>query len=131
MRVLVSDWLNSREEQLSVFEDDDEIILKRQAETLLLGAQLTSTVADNAALHSWMRLGAASLNHFQGALAQKPGTGALWLVHTLRGAYDVDGLCGGLQTLLNQRDTWRATVARHVRPALNFKPTSLRSQPYQ
>ena len=130
MRALVSDWLNSREEQLSVFEGDDEIILKRQAETLLLGVQLTSTVADNAALYSWMRLGAASLNHFQGALAQKPDTGALWLIQTLRGAWDEAGLFGCLQNLLNQRDTWRSTAARLVRPALNLKPIPLRSQPY-
>ncbi len=130
MRALVSDWLNSRKEHLSVFEGDDEIILQHQAETLLLGVQLTSTVADNAALYRWMRLGAASLNHFQGALAQKPDTGALWLIQSLRGAYDVAGLCACLQALLNQRDTWRSTAARLVRPALNLKPTPLRSQPY-
>lgn len=130
MQALVRDWLNSREEQLSVFEGDDEIILKRQAKTLLLGAQLTSAVADSAALYSWMRLGAASLNHFQGALAQKPDTGALWLIQNLRGAGDEADLCGSLQALLNQRDTWRATAARLVRPALNLKPTSLRSRPY-
>ena len=130
MEALVRDWLNSREEQLSVFEGDDEIILKRQAKTLFLGAQLTSAVADNAALYSWMRLGAASLNHFQGALAQKPDTGALWLIQNLRGAGDEAGLCASLQALLNQRDTWRATAARLVRPALNLQPTSLRSRPY-
>lgn len=130
MQALVRDWLNSREEQLSVFEGDDEIILKRQAKTLLLGAQLTSAVADSAALYSWMRLGAASLNHFQGALAQKPDTGALWLIQNLRGAGDEADLCDSLQALLNQRDTWRATAARLVRPALNLKPTSLRSRPY-
>lgn len=131
MRALVSDWLNSREEQLNVFEGDDEIILKRQAEMLLLGVQLTSTASDNAALYSWMRLGAASLNHFQGALAQKPDTGALWLIHSLRGAYDVAGLCSCLQTLLNQRDTWRSIAARLVRPTQNLKPSALRSQPFQ
>lgn len=130
MKTLVSDWLDSREEQLTLFEGDDEIILKRQAGTLLLGAQLTSTVTDNAALYSWMRLGAASLNHFQGALAQKPDTGALWLIQNLQGAWDEAGLCGCLQTLLNQRDTWRSTAARLVRPALDRKPIPLRSQPY-
>jgi hypothetical protein len=130
MRALVSEWLNSREEQLSVFEGEDEIILKRHAETLLLSAQLTSTATDNAALYSWMRLGAASLHHFPGALAQKPETGALWLIQNLRGAWDEADVCGSLQTLLNQRDTWRASAARLARPALNLKPTSLRSQPY-
>lgn len=130
MRALVNDWLNSREEQLILLEDDDEIMLKRQAQTLLLGVQLTPTLSDNAALYGWMRLGAASLNHFQGALAQKPDTGALWLVQSLQGAYDAAGLLGCLQALLNQRDTWRSTAARLVRPALPPKPASLRSQFY-
>ena len=131
MRALVSEWLSSRKEQLSVFEGDDEIILRRQAGALLLGAQLTSTLSDNATLYRWMRLGGASLNHFQGALAQKPDTGALWLIQSLRAACDEVTLLGCLQTLLNQRDTWRSTAARLVRPALNLKPTSLRSQSYE
>jgi hypothetical protein len=77
-----------------------------------------------------MRLGAASLNHFQGALAQKADTGALWLVQSLRGGQGETRVLKCLEQLLNQRDTWRAAIKRLVRPSQNFKPTSLRSLPF-
>ena len=55
MRGVINDWLNSRQAQLSVFEGNDEILLKHQGDTLLLGAQLTSTRSDNPALQRWIR----------------------------------------------------------------------------
>ena len=130
MRGLISDWLNSRQAQLSMFEGDDEIILKHQGDTLLLGAQLTSTRSDNPVLQRWMRLGAASLNHFHGALAQKADSGALWLIQSVRGGQGVTDVLACLEALLNQRDTWRAVVARQARPVRTFISTSLRSTPY-
>lgn len=127
MKNLIHDWLDSRKEQISVFEGDDEITLKRQGDTILLQAQLTSSSLDHTALHTWMRLGGASLNHFHGALARKPETGALWLTQSLRGAQGEADVLKGLETLLNQRDTWRAIAARFARTGQNLKPTSLRS----
>lgn len=130
MRALINDWLNSHTEQITLFEGDDEITLEHQGNTLLLMVQLTSTQPDNTTLHRWLRLGAASLNHFHGALAQKSETGALWLIQSLR---DVQGnacVIGCLEALLNQRDTWRSLFARLARPAQSLTPTSLRSLSY-
>lgn len=109
---LVNQWLTTKYEQLVLFEDNDEIVLKRQGDTVLLHVQLLSTQPSNNQLHHWMRLGAASLIHFEGALARMPGNGALWLVLNVRKENDVDRLLRGLETLLNQRDIWRATAAR-------------------
>ena len=130
MRDLISEWLTSRKEQIILFEDEDEIILKHQGNTLLLGAQLTSIQPDRAVLQNWMRLGAASLSHFQGALALKSESGALWLVQNVQGVQSEGGVLSCLEALLNQRDTWRATLARLARPHQNIKPTSLRSLSY-
>ncbi len=130
MRKVISDWLNSRQAHLSVFEGDDEIIFRHQGDTLLLGAQLTSTRSDNPALQRWMRLGGASLSHFHGALAQKADSGALWLIQTLRAGQGETDVLGCLEALLNQRDTWRATFARLAPLTEHLKPTSLRSLSY-
>ncbi|WP_342215021.1 type III secretion protein [Pseudomonas sp. TH32] len=130
MQELVSHWLNSRKEQLSLFEGDDELMLKHQGDALLLGAQLTSSRPDNTTLQNWMRLGAASLNHFQGALSQKPDSGALWLIQSVQDSQGLDSVLGCIESLLNQRDTWRSLFARLAQPAQNLKPTSLRSLSY-
>lgn len=124
------DWLGSHAEQLHVFEDNDEIILKRLGDGVLLSVQLTSLRPDQTLMPLWMRLGAASLDHFQGALAQAPDSGALWLVQCLRNGSHKTHLVSCLESLLNQRDTWRATFTRLARPAQNLKPTSLRSLSY-
>ncbi|MGR3967137.1 type III secretion protein [Pseudomonas sp. 910_23] len=130
MKAFVGDWLSGREEKIAIFEGDDEVTLRRQGDAVLLGVQLTSAVTDNSALQGWLRLGAASLNHFQGALAQKADTGALWLIQRLRTDRGEAHVLNCLETLLNQRDTWRAIVARLARPAQNLKPTPLRSRAY-
>lgn len=113
-----------------VLENDDEIILKRHGGALLICVQLTSCRPDHAALQGWLRLGAISLNHFQGSLAQAPNSGALWLVQCVRNDPNETSLLNGLEALLNQRDTWRSTVARLALPAHKSKPTSLRSLSY-
>lgn len=128
MKVLVSKWWKNRHEPLSLFEGDDEITLRTQGDTLLLGAHLSSLAPEQPGLEQWMRLGAASLKHFQGALAQKADTGALWLVQSTDQG-EAHAL-GCLEALLNQRDTWRAIVACLARPALHLKPTPLRSRSY-
>lgn len=130
MKALVGDWLSGGGREITIFEGDDEVTLQRQGGTVLLGAQLTSAPPDTSALQDWLRLGAASLNHFQGALAQKADTGALWLIQSLRTDRGEVYVLGCLEALLNQRDTWRAIVTRLARPAPNLKPSPLRSRLY-
>ncbi|AZF03510.1 type III secretion protein [Pseudomonas sp. R5-89-07] len=130
MQILIRDWLNRREHQLTLVEGDDEITLKRQDAFILMAAQLTSTPSDNATLLTWLRLGAASLNVFQGALARKADSGELWLIQTLRDEMAEAHVLACLETLLDQRDIWRATFVRLGRPAQPNRPTSLRSLPY-
>lgn len=130
MKTLVKDWLSSHKGQITLFEGDDEIMLKRQGGAVLLEAQLTATPCANAALSGWMRLSAVSLNHFQGALALKPDTGALWLIQSLQGTCDHTNLLNCLQALLNQRDTSRSTAVRLTRQVKQLTPTSLRSMSY-
>ncbi|BDB17532.1 hypothetical protein cym2001_08970 [Pseudomonas sp. CYM-20-01] len=130
MQAIVSDWLNSRDEQTTFYEGDDPIVLKRQSGSLLLAAQLTSTCSDNTALQRWMRLGFVSLNHFQGALARKADNGALWLIQSLQGEQREACVLVCLEALLNQRDTWRAACARFAHQPRNLRPTSLRSLSY-
>ncbi len=130
MKVLISKWWKNRQEPLSLFEGDDEITLRSQGDTLLLGAHLSFLTPEHPGLEQWMRLGAASLNHFQGALAQKADTGALWLIQSLHTDRGEAHVLGCLEALLNQRDTWRAIGARLTRPSQNLKPTPLRSRSY-
>ncbi|MTD19943.1 type III secretion protein [Pseudomonas sp. CCM 7891] len=127
MKDLLIHWLGTREEQITLLEDNDEIILRRHAGVLLLNVQLTHDRLDKSLLQTWMRLGGASLNHFQGALTQAPASGALWLTQCLPGRPGETQLLGCLESLLNQRDTWRAIVARLARPVQKLHPTSLRS----
>lgn len=130
MKDLISDWLRTKKERITFVEEESEFTLMYQGDVLMLATQLTSTRPDGAALRLWARLGAASLAHFQGALAQKPDTGALWLTQSLKGVLDESYLLDCLTDLLNQRDAWRATFARLWRPSLSLKPTPLRSQLY-
>ncbi len=62
-------------------------------------------------------LGRASLAYFQGALAQAPTDGGLWILLALEKGADLRALRTGLTDLLNQRDTWRALAERGVQPA--------------
>jgi len=127
---LITQWLNSSQEQLIVFEGDDEINLRRHAQILLLSVQLTRSRPDKSLLASWMRPGGASLDHFHGALSQAPGCGTLWLVQCLHAGHSEKQLLDGIESLLNQRDTWRAVVARFARSTQKFTPTSLRLLPH-
>ncbi|QDG58559.1 type III secretion protein [Pseudomonas sp. NIBRBAC000502773] len=128
MKDLICDWLRNKEEQMTLLEEDGEVTLIYQESVLLLAAQLTSTRADGVALQYWARLGAASLVHFQGALAQNPDTGVLWLTQSLKGKLSEPHVLDSLAALLNQRDAWRAIFARLWRPPLSVKPLPLRSQ---
>ena len=130
MNSLIRDWLNHHEQQLTLFEGDDRITLIRQEAFILLEAQLTSTPSDNTTLQSWLRLGAVSMNLFSGTLGRKADSGELWLIQTLRDGPGEAQVFDCLETLLNQRDIWRATFARVARPLQPLKPTSLRSLPY-
>ncbi|AMW85848.1 type III secretion protein [Pseudomonas sp. TH34] len=130
MQSLITRWVNGTEGQLRLFEDDDEIIFQRISNTVQLSVQLTQSRPDTLRLQTLMRLGGASLNHFHGALALEPASGVLWLVQCLREGADEKRLLGCLEALLNQRDTWRAIVARLAAPTRKPMPTSLRSLPY-
>jgi len=127
---LIARWMNDQTEHISLMEGNDEIVLRRSGPVLLLSVQLTQERPDKSTLQNWMRLGRASLNHFQGALAQSPESDALWLRQQLISGCSPEQLCNTLETLLNQRDTWRAMIKRLAKPNLKHKPLSLRSLPY-
>lgn len=125
---LLTNWLAGRERQFTLFENNDEIDLRRDEQHLLLSVQLTHQHLNKAPLEIWMRLAQSSLKHFQGALAAAPANGHLWLLQRLSGKCTQDHLLASLEALLNQRDTWRATIERLARPGLKLNPTSLRAQ---
>ena len=112
-----------------MFENDDEIIFQRVSNRLLVKVQLTKADEHKAQLRTWMRLGGPSLSYFHGAVALAPTTGALWLIQCVEMGHG-EQLAKCLESLLNQRDTWRAIVARQDRPARAFIPTSLRLIPH-
>ena len=126
LRALLTSWLNGHEEQLTLFENEDEIIVQRVSNRLLVKVQLTKAGEDKAHLRTWMRLGGPSLSYFHGAVALAPSTGALWLIQCVAMG-NGEQLAKCLESLLNQRDTWRAIVARQARSVRTFIPTSLRS----
>ncbi len=130
MNALLAECLKRGSGELRLFENNDEIILRHCSNSLLLSVQLTPLRPDKSLLLSWLRQGEVSLEHFPGALAQAPASGALWLMHCLHDKHDEQQLQLCLESLLNQRDTWRATVARLHRPAPRRNPTSLRSLLY-
>lgn len=130
MSQLITQWAQSGEQQLTLQEEEGTITLQRHVTTLLLSAQLTEKQPDTSQLQNWMRLGAASLSHFPGALAIAPESGTLWLLRTLPTGCDTQQLSDDLELLLNQRDTWRAVVGRLVKPAIKPITTSLRPQLY-
>jgi len=123
----LAEYLKSGSGELSLFESDDEIILRHCSDAILLSAQLTHQAPNKSTLATWMRQGAISLAHYQGALAQCPASGELWLIHCLYKPCDEQDLQRSIKSLLNQRDTWRATFARLNKPAQPLRPTSLRS----
>ncbi|WP_348748624.1 type III secretion protein [Pseudomonas rhodesiae] len=130
MKTLIREYLKNKSGEFSYFENDDEIILRYCSSRLLISVQLSLRAPDKTQLMRWMRLGEPSLNHFPGALAQAPNSGALWLIHCLPERTDEQHLYNGIEALLNQRDTWRATAARMNERPLEPLPTSLRSLLY-
>ncbi|MEG8231581.1 type III secretion protein [Pseudomonas orientalis] len=127
MKDLIIHWLKSGEEQITLIEGQDEIVVSLQGSGVLVCAKLTSTSPHNTELQCWVRLGAASLTHFQGALARASSSGDLWITQSLQGAPQADRVLDSVESLLNQRDTWRAVYARLNKQAHQLKPTSLRS----
>jgi len=127
---LVAHWLNSDKEYIKLFEGKDEIVLSRQETRVILRVQLTPDQPTQTDLQSWLRIGAASLNHFQGVLSQAPTNGVLWLIQNDKVALGESHLLRSVESLLNQRDTWRDTAGRLKRSAPPFTPTSLRSLLY-
>lgn len=124
---LIEQWLNGHEQQLTLFENDDEINLHRNQHGLLISAQLDRSRLDDTLLEAWMRVSQFSLEYFQGALGQRPQSGQLWLLQQLPGGYGKDQLLASLETLLNQRDTCRAMTAYLLRPGPVRNAPSLRS----
>ena len=126
----ITHWLSSQEQTLNLYENNDEILLQRHVDAVLIRAQLTSQENGYVLTPAWMRLGGTSLEYFQGALCKAPGSGVLWLVLCLKGRPSEMQLLKGLENLLNQRDTWRSTAVRFAQSPQNLKPTSLRSLYY-
>ena len=130
MEEIIDHWLISRKEQFFLLEGEEEIILLRRGQALLISVQLTPPHTDALHLQTWMRLGLASLNHYQGALALRPEDSALWLIQCLPEGYSQQPLLDCLEALLNQRDTWRAIFARLSRRPQSLRPSSLSSALY-
>jgi hypothetical protein len=127
LKELFSEYLRNGTGELTLFENDEAVVLRHCSGTLLLSVQLARHSRNESMLVSWMRLGAVSLAHFQGALALSPDSGDLWLIHCVPNPHDEQHLLHCIESLLNQRDTWRATVARLNKPIHQIKPTWLRS----
>jgi len=127
---LLDSCLSGPNTQITLFEENNEINVSRHEQGVLLSVQLTCQNFDQKTLENWVRLGQASLNHSQGALALAPSSGHLWLLQRLPRDCGQPQLLASLEALLNQRDTWRSMVERLARPAMKFNPTSLRPQRY-
>ncbi|MFB3302682.1 type III secretion protein [Pseudomonas sp. AMR01] len=127
MNTLIAGWVHAREDPLTLFEDNHAITLQRESGALKLSVQLTLSRPGNAQLETWMRPGEYSLGRFQGALSQAPDRGALWLVQCLQDEANEEQILGCLESLLNQRDAWRAMVARQARPLPPTPSSALRS----
>ncbi|WPN99022.1 type III secretion protein [Pseudomonas sp. MUP55] len=130
MNSLLINWFNGHEEQIHLCEGDAEIVMRRYGSTLYLNVQLTQHAPDDWQLQTWMWVGSASLNRFQGALARAPVTGALWLIQCLGADQGEEHLIDSLEAMLNQRDAWQAVAARLASPRKSVPPTSLRSLTY-
>jgi hypothetical protein len=114
LNALLAECLRRGTGELRLFENNDEIVLRHGSNSLLLSVQLTPLRPDKSLLMTWLRVGEVSLDHFQGALAQAPASGALWLMHCLHDKHDEQRLQRCLESLLNQRDTWRAFTERRL-----------------
>jgi len=123
---LLDDCLNGRQQQALLCEQGDELSLHCHAHHVLLRVQLTHPGLQGYPLQAWVRLGQASLAHFNGALALCPASGHLWLVQNLPRECSQDYLLSALEALLNQRDTWRRIVARQARPGRKYQAYPLR-----
>lgn len=129
-RQLLTDCLKRSQQQVQLFEKDDEVGLYCHEHHAVLRVQLTRPGLDTFPLQAWQRLGHASLVHFKGALARSPVTGHLWLVQGLPRDSSEEHLLNTLEALLNQRDTWRGVVARLARPGRKLQAIPLRKPLY-
>ena len=127
----LTQWLVGTEQEITLHEGSDAINLRRYPQCFLLSAQLTHQPAPTqTAMETWLRLGGASLAYFQGALSIEPSTGQLWLLQCVPQEANQAALFNQLESLLNQRDTWRSTAKRLARTPQNLGPTPLRAQFY-
>lgn len=127
----LTQWRVGTEQEITLYEGGDTIILRRYPQCFLLSAQLTHQPAPTqTAMETWLRLGGASLAYFQGALSIEPSTGQLWLLQCVPQEANQAALFNQLESLLNQRDTWRSTAKRLARTPQNLGPTPLRAQFY-
>ena len=127
----LTQWLAGAEQEITLLEGDDAITLRRYPQCFLLSAQLThQPPPTQTVMETWLRLGGASLAHFQGALSVEPSTGQLWLLQCVWQEANQAAFFNQLESLLNQRDTWRSTAKRLARAPQQFGPTPLRAQFY-
>lgn len=127
----LTQWLVGTEQDITLLEGDDAITLRRYPQCFLLCAQLThQPPPTQTVMETWLRLGGASLAHFQGALSIEPSTGQLWLLQCVGHEANQAAFFNQLESLLNQRDTWRSTAKRLARTPEKLGPTPLRAQFY-
>lgn len=127
----LTQWLVGTEQEITLYEGDDAINLRRYPQCFLLSAQLThQPPPTQTAMETWLRMGGASLAYFQGALSVEPSTGQLWLLQCVTLEDHQAALFNQLESLLNQRDTWRSTAKRLARAPQQLGPTPLRAQFY-
>ncbi|WP_124421672.1 MULTISPECIES: type III secretion protein [Pseudomonas] len=127
MRQILTKWLRSGDEKVTLSENHDNIVLQRHNHCLLVKVQLHPSPSSSQ-LQMWMRLGGSSLTYFEGTLSMDTH-GTLWLIQCLHKKLEQVPLEHCLEALLNQRDTWRAVISR-LSASKNFTPTSLRTIPY-
>ncbi len=127
----LTQWRMGTEQEITLYEGGDAINLRRYPQCFLLSAQLThQPTPTQTAMETWLRMGGASLAYFQGALSVEPSTGQLWLLQCVSQEANPAVLFNQLESLLNQRDTWRSTVKRLARTPQNLGPTPLRARFY-
>lgn len=127
----LTQWLAGAEQEITLLEGDDAITLRRYPQCFLLSAQLTHQPKHaQTTMETWLQLGGASLAYFQGALSVEPSTGQLWLLQCVTQEDHQAILFNQLESLLNQRDTWRSTAKRLARTPKKCGPTPLRAQFY-
>ena len=80
VRAVILVWLGTGKRCLALHHNDQAITPQRPKGGVMLRVQLIHQRPENALLETWLHAGENRLPPWQGALAQDPMTGQLWLV---------------------------------------------------